>query len=117
MATPAPTGSAALCTALRFQRLSTCATAVLSALLIFFWALAGLLHRRASYRLPLGSIISYTVASPLVGAAQGAIDAFIARLSGLSGPSRNAESVALQLRLAEAIRCFAHRSSLALGRS
>ena len=59
------------------------------------------LHGRASYRLPPMSLLPFTLCSPLVGMAQGAIDEFIARLNGKTGPGRTAESVALQLRLAE----------------
>ena len=59
------------------------------------------LHRRASYRLPLMNIWPYTLASPVVGMAQGALDEFTKSLTGKTGPGRTAESVALQLRLAE----------------
>lgn len=40
--------------------------------------------------------------APLVGMAQGAVDEFAARLRGTSGPGRTAESVLVQVRLAEA---------------
>jgi 3-hydroxy-9,10-secoandrosta-1,3,5(10)-triene-9,17-dione monooxygenase len=40
--------------------------------------------------------------SPLVGIAQGAVDEFSCRLRGTSGPGRTAESVPVQMRLAEA---------------
>jgi 3-hydroxy-9,10-secoandrosta-1,3,5(10)-triene-9,17-dione monooxygenase len=59
-------------------------------------------HRRLSYRLPLRCLTGWDLAAPLVGIAQGAIDEFAARLTGTSGPGRSAESVAHQLRLAEA---------------
>jgi 3-hydroxy-9,10-secoandrosta-1,3,5(10)-triene-9,17-dione monooxygenase len=59
------------------------------------------LHGRASYRLPPMSLLPFTLCSPLVGMAQGAIDEFIAKLKGKTGPGRTADSVALQLRLAE----------------
>jgi alkylation response protein AidB-like acyl-CoA dehydrogenase len=59
------------------------------------------LHSRDSYRLPPMSLLPFTLCSPLVGMAQGAIDEFTNRLKGKTGPGRTAESVALQLRLAE----------------
>ena len=60
------------------------------------------LHRRPSYRVPLRLLTGWDLAAPLVGIAQGAVDEFTARLRGTSGPGRTAESVPLQLRLAEA---------------
>jgi 3-hydroxy-9,10-secoandrosta-1,3,5(10)-triene-9,17-dione monooxygenase len=60
------------------------------------------LHRRLSYRLPLRCMTGWDLAAPLVGMAQGAIDELTRRLRGTSGPGRTADSVALQLRLAEA---------------
>jgi 3-hydroxy-9,10-secoandrosta-1,3,5(10)-triene-9,17-dione monooxygenase len=60
------------------------------------------LHRRPSYRVPLRVLLGWDLAAPLVGIAQGAVDEFTARLRGTSGPGRTAESVPLQLRLAEA---------------
>jgi 3-hydroxy-9,10-secoandrosta-1,3,5(10)-triene-9,17-dione monooxygenase len=59
------------------------------------------LHGRGSYRLPIYSILPYTLCSPLVGMAQGALDEFIDRLKGKTGRGRTAESVAIQLRIAE----------------
>ena len=59
------------------------------------------LHQRASYRVPAMGMLSYTLCSPLVGLAQAAVDNFIERLSGTSGPGRTAESGGVQLRLAE----------------
>jgi alkylation response protein AidB-like acyl-CoA dehydrogenase len=59
------------------------------------------LHGRASYRLPVMSILPFTLCSPLVGMAQGALDEFIERLAGKTGRGRTAESVAIQLRIAE----------------
>jgi alkylation response protein AidB-like acyl-CoA dehydrogenase len=44
----------------------------------------------------------WDLAAPIVGIAQGAVDEFTSRLQGTSGPGRTADSVALQLRLAEA---------------
>jgi 3-hydroxy-9,10-secoandrosta-1,3,5(10)-triene-9,17-dione monooxygenase len=58
-------------------------------------------HGRASYRLPVMSILPFTLCSPLVGMAQGALDEFIASLKGKTGRGRTAESVAVQLRIAE----------------
>jgi 3-hydroxy-9,10-secoandrosta-1,3,5(10)-triene-9,17-dione monooxygenase len=60
------------------------------------------LHRRLSYRLPLRCMTGWDLAAPLVGMAQGAVDELTRRLRGTSGPGRTADSVALQLRLAEA---------------
>ena len=59
------------------------------------------LHGRASYRLSTYSILPYTLCSPMVGMAQGALDEFIERLKGKTGRGRTAESVAIQLRIAE----------------
>jgi 3-hydroxy-9,10-secoandrosta-1,3,5(10)-triene-9,17-dione monooxygenase len=60
------------------------------------------LHQRPSYRVPLRLLTGWDLAAPLVGIAQGAVDEFTARLRATSGPGRTAESVPLQLRLAEA---------------
>ncbi len=61
------------------------------------------LHHRPSYRVPLMSALSWAIASPLIGMAQGSIDEFKAQVAGRSTPSgrSQAESVASQLRLAE----------------
>jgi 3-hydroxy-9,10-secoandrosta-1,3,5(10)-triene-9,17-dione monooxygenase len=56
------------------------------------------LHRRPSYRVPLRLLVGWDLAAPLIGIAQGAVDELTARLRA-GGPS---DSVALQLRLAEA---------------
>ena len=60
------------------------------------------LHGRLSYRAPLRCLAGWDLAAPLIGIAQGAADAFAARAQRTSGPGRAADSVALQLRLAEA---------------
>lgn len=60
------------------------------------------IHERLSYRVPLRALAGWDLAAPIVGMAQGAIDEFTARAQRGSGPGRSAESVALQLRLAEA---------------
>ena len=60
------------------------------------------LHQRPSYRVPLRCLTGWDLVAPVVGMAQGAIDEFTARLLGTSGPGRTADSVPLQLRLAEA---------------
>lgn len=60
------------------------------------------LHRRLSYRVPLRCLAGWDLAAPLIGMAQGVVDEFTSRLRGTSGPGRTADSVALQLRLAEA---------------
>jgi len=59
------------------------------------------LHGRPSYRLPVMSILPFTLCSPIVGMAQGALDEFIERLKGKTGRGRTAESMAIQLRIAE----------------
>src|SRR5438876_4269102 len=60
------------------------------------------LHGRLSYRARLRGLAGWELAAPLIGIAQGAIDEFTARAQRGSGPGRTADSVALQLRLAEA---------------
>jgi 3-hydroxy-9,10-secoandrosta-1,3,5(10)-triene-9,17-dione monooxygenase len=55
------------------------------------------LHRRPSYRVPLRLLTGWDLAAPLVGIAQGAVDEFTERVR-----VRGGETVALQLRLAEA---------------
>ena len=59
-------------------------------------------HKRVSYRAPLRTLAGWDLSAPIIGGAQGAVDEFTARLHRLSGPGRSAESVPLQLRLAEA---------------
>jgi alkylation response protein AidB-like acyl-CoA dehydrogenase len=61
------------------------------------------LHHRPSYRVPLMSALSWAIASPLIGMAQGTIDEFTAQVAGRSTPAgrSQAESAASQLRLAE----------------
>jgi alkylation response protein AidB-like acyl-CoA dehydrogenase len=59
------------------------------------------LHGRDSYRLPPMSLLPFTLCSPIVGMAEGAIEEFTSRLRGKTGHGRTSESVALQLRLAE----------------
>ena len=60
------------------------------------------LHGRLSYRAPLRCLAGWDLAAPLIGIAQGAVDEFVARAQRMSGLGRSADSVALQLRLAEA---------------
>jgi 3-hydroxy-9,10-secoandrosta-1,3,5(10)-triene-9,17-dione monooxygenase len=60
------------------------------------------LHQRLSYRVPLRCLMGWDLAAPLIGIAQGAVDEFTSRLRGTAGAGRTADSVALQLRLAEA---------------
>ena len=59
------------------------------------------LHGRQSYLLPPMTMLPFTLCSPLVGLAEGAIEELADRLRGKSGPGRTADSMALQLRLAE----------------
>jgi 3-hydroxy-9,10-secoandrosta-1,3,5(10)-triene-9,17-dione monooxygenase len=60
------------------------------------------LHQRLSYRVPLRAMTGWDLSAPVVGIAQGAVDEFTARVRESTTPGRNAESSALQLRLAEA---------------
>jgi alkylation response protein AidB-like acyl-CoA dehydrogenase len=60
------------------------------------------LHQRLSYRLPLRCMTGWDLVAPLIGIAQGAVDEFTARLRGTSGLGRTADSVLIQVRLAEA---------------
>jgi 3-hydroxy-9,10-secoandrosta-1,3,5(10)-triene-9,17-dione monooxygenase len=59
------------------------------------------MHGRSSYRLPPMALLPFTLCSPLVGMAQGALEEFVERIKGKTGPGRTADSVALQLRVAE----------------
>lgn len=59
------------------------------------------LHQRSSYRAPLRCMTGWDLVAPLIGIAQGAVDEFCAALRGTSGPGRTADSVLLQVRLAE----------------
>jgi len=59
------------------------------------------LHGRDSYRLFSMSILPFTLCSPIVGIARGAVEEFTAQMRGKAGGGRTAESVAVQLRLAE----------------
>lgn len=60
------------------------------------------LHQRMSYRLPLRCLTGWDLVAPIIGMAQGAVDAFCERFQGTSGPGRTADSVLVQVRLAEA---------------
>jgi 3-hydroxy-9,10-secoandrosta-1,3,5(10)-triene-9,17-dione monooxygenase len=60
------------------------------------------LHRRPGYRVPLRVMTGWDLAAPIVGMAQGAVDEMVDRLRRSSGPGRTADSVPLQLRVAEA---------------
>jgi alkylation response protein AidB-like acyl-CoA dehydrogenase len=64
------------------------------------WAI----HGRASYRVPLNSLLGFTLSAPVLGMAQGALEAFVEQLSDrtMVTGARMAESVGCQLRLAEA---------------
>ncbi len=59
------------------------------------------IHARSSYRLPGMALLPYTLVSPLIGMAQAAVDDMIERTSGKTGPGKTAESVSIQLRVAE----------------
>jgi len=58
------------------------------------------LHHRPSYRAPMRAITGFDLAAPVIGAAQGAVDAFAANL-GARAASGAPASAAAQLRLAE----------------
>ena len=60
------------------------------------------MHQRLSYRVPMRCLTGWDLVAPLIGIAQGAIDEFTERLRGTSGPGRTADTVPLQVRLAEA---------------
>lgn len=60
------------------------------------------IHKRLSYRAPLRCLVGWDLVAPIIGMAQGAVDEFEARVRAGSGPGRAADSVPLQLRLAEA---------------
>jgi alkylation response protein AidB-like acyl-CoA dehydrogenase len=60
------------------------------------------LHRRLSYRLPCRCMTGWELAVPLIGIAQGAVDEFTIGLRGTSGVGRTADSMLIQVRLAEA---------------
>jgi 3-hydroxy-9,10-secoandrosta-1,3,5(10)-triene-9,17-dione monooxygenase len=57
------------------------------------------LHQRPSYRLPIFTFLGFALAAPVLGMAQGMVDEFLGILS--RGGGRSADSVALQLQLAE----------------
>jgi 3-hydroxy-9,10-secoandrosta-1,3,5(10)-triene-9,17-dione monooxygenase len=61
------------------------------------------LHHRPGYRAPLMALFPFTLASPVLGMARGAIEAFAAQLRTRRTPAGGtmADSVANQLRLAE----------------
>lgn len=60
------------------------------------------LHQRPSYRLPLRCLTGWDLVAPVIGMAQGAIDAYTKRFTGTSGNGQTADSVMVQMRLAEA---------------
>ena len=60
------------------------------------------LHQRLSYRLPLRCLMAWDLVAPIIGMAQGAVDEFGASLYGTTGHGRTAESMLIQVRLAEA---------------
>lgn len=60
------------------------------------------LHKRASYGVPLKVLIEWALAAPVIGMAQGVVDEFTSRARRGAGTGRTANSVPLQLRLAEA---------------
>jgi 3-hydroxy-9,10-secoandrosta-1,3,5(10)-triene-9,17-dione monooxygenase len=60
------------------------------------------LHKRASYQVPLKMFNEWALAAPIIGMAQGVVDEFTQRARRGTGPGRTANSVAQQLRLAEA---------------
>ncbi|MGE3540141.1 MAG: acyl-CoA dehydrogenase family protein [Candidatus Tectimicrobiota bacterium] len=59
-------------------------------------------HQRLSYRLPLRCLTGWDLVAPIIGMAQGAVDTFTTSLQGSTGHGRTAESLLVQVRLAEA---------------
>ncbi len=62
------------------------------------------IHDTPNYRIPIRSILSFILAAPVVGMAQGTIEAFESYLRGrlsMSSGDRMAEFAAIQMRLAE----------------
>lgn len=59
------------------------------------------IHRRPSYRVPAASLLPWTLAAPLVGMAQGALDSFVEHAKATTTPGRGADSAGMQLRVAE----------------
>jgi 3-hydroxy-9,10-secoandrosta-1,3,5(10)-triene-9,17-dione monooxygenase len=59
------------------------------------------LHQRDSYRLVGMSLLPFTLCSPIVGMARGAVEEFTNQMKGKTGPGRGAESIQVQMRLAE----------------
>lgn len=59
------------------------------------------IHQRPSYRIPAASLLPWTLAAPLVGMAQGALDSFIEHTRKATTPGRGTDSVGMQLRMAE----------------
>lgn len=75
-------------------------------------------HHRRSYRAPMRVLTGWDLAAPIIGMAQGAIDAFTERYAATSGTPRSADAVSLQLRVAEAAAAvraahLLHRGSIA----
>lgn len=60
------------------------------------------LHKRPSYGVPLKVFTEWALAAPVIGMAQGVVDEFTSRARRGAGPGRTANSVPLQLRMAEA---------------
>ena len=60
------------------------------------------LHGEARYRVPLRTLLGWDLVSPLVGIAYGVIDEFVARTRAQATGARTAESVPMQVRLAQA---------------
>ena len=60
------------------------------------------LHQRPSYHLPLRCLTGWDLVAPLIGMAQGAVDAYTERYVGTSGKGQTADAVMVQMRLAEA---------------
>ena len=58
-------------------------------------------HNRDSYRLFGMSLLPFTLCSPIVGMARGAVEEFTSQMKSKPGAGRGAESVAIQIRLAE----------------
>ena len=59
------------------------------------------LHGQPQYRVPIGALLGWDLAAPMLGITQGMIDEFVARLEGTSGAGRTADSPAVHLRLSQ----------------
>ncbi len=59
------------------------------------------LHRQIRYRIPITVLLGWDLVAPMLGIAQGMIDAFVAKTTGTSGGGKSADSTMVQIRLAQ----------------